>query len=159
MLDSIIALPPFAVFFIGAALLLVCRGVVASAVTIITPIVSFILLLQWQHGNYYDYQLMGLDLSLVNIDRMSLLFAYLFHLAALIGGIFALHEKGKVQQISALAYAGSAVGAVFAGDWVSLFVFWELLALTSVFLIWARRTPSSYHSCLLYTSPSPRDRG
>jgi multicomponent Na+:H+ antiporter subunit D len=52
--------------------------------------------------------------------------------------------------VASLAYAGSAVGAVFAGDWMSLFVFWELLALTSVFLIWARRTPASYSSGMRY---------
>ena len=39
-----------------------------------------------------------------------------------------------------MLYAGSALGAVFAGDLVVLFIFWELLALTSVFLVWARGT-------------------
>ncbi|ODS25128.1 Na(+)/H(+) antiporter subunit D [Candidatus Endobugula sertula] len=150
MNEFVLSLPPFAWFFIGAVLLLVCRGVIASAITIIMPIVSFMLLLQWDHGTDYAYPLMGMDLTLVRVDRLSLLFAYLFHLAALIGGIFALHEKDKVQQIAALAYAGSAIGAVFAGDWISLFVFWELLALTSVFLVWARRTSASYHSGMRY---------
>jgi multicomponent Na+:H+ antiporter subunit D len=150
MFDTIIQLPPFSLFFMGALLLLICRGVVASAITIVVPILSFILLLQWQEGSYFHYSLMGMDLTLIRLDRLSLLFAYLFHLAALIAGIFALHEKDKVQQVASLAYAGSAVGAVFAGDWMSLFVFWELLALTSVFLIWARRTPASYSSGMRY---------
>lgn len=47
-------------------------------------------------------------------------------------------------------YAGSALGAIFAGDLLTLFVFWELLALTSVFLIWARRTERSYRAGLRY---------
>ena len=41
-----------------------------------------------------------------------------------------------------MMYAGSAVGAVFAGDFVTLFFFWELLAVTSVFQVWARKTPN-----------------
>lgn len=150
MIDWIVQLPPFALFFVGALLLLFTRGVVSSAITIVIPIVSFILLLQWQHGEFYQYSLLGIDLTLVRVDRLSLLFAYLFHLAALIGGIYALHEKDKVQQVAALAYVGSAIGAVFAGDWISLFIFWECLALTSVFLIWARRTPKSYASGMRY---------
>jgi multicomponent Na+:H+ antiporter subunit D len=150
MFDTFIQLPPFTLFFMGALLLLIFRGVVASVITIVVPILSFILLLQWQEGSYFYYSLMGMDLTLIHIDRLSLLFAYLFHLAALIAGIFALHEKDKVQQVASLAYAGSAIGAVFAGDWMSLFVFWELLALTSVFLIWARRTPASYSSGMRY---------
>lgn len=149
-MEWLTALPPFSLFFIGAALLFVCRGVIASAITVVVPVVSFVVLLQFQQGNSFHYTLMGMDLTLVRLDRLSLLFAYLFHLAALIGGIFALHVKDKTQQISALAYAGSAIGAVFAGDWMSLFIFWELLALTSVFLVWASRTSRSYHSGMRY---------
>ncbi|MGH1440353.1 MAG: Na(+)/H(+) antiporter subunit D [Cellvibrionaceae bacterium] len=151
---SFIGLPPFALFFIGAVLLLCLRGqlgkTLASIVTIAVPVLSFIDLLQWSHGDYGAYQLLGLNLTLVHVDKLSLLFAYLFHLAAFIGGIYALHEKDRVQQVAALAYAGSAIGAVFAGDWISLFIFWELLALTSVFLILARRTEASYRSSMRY---------
>ena len=123
---------------------------IASALTVLIPVVSFILLLQWQQGSYGDYSLLGLDLQLLLVDKLSLLFAYLFHLAALLGGIFALHEKDRLQQIASLAYGGSAVGAVFAGDWITLFIFWELLALTSVFLVLARRTEASYQTSLRY---------
>lgn len=151
---SFIGLPPFALFFIGAVLLLCLRGqlgkTLASIVTIAVPVLSFIDLLQWSHGDYGAYQLLDLNLTLVHVDKLSLLFAYLFHLAAFIGGIYALHEKDRVQQVAALAYAGSAIGAVFAGDWISLFIFWELLALTSVFLILARRTEASYRSSMRY---------
>jgi multicomponent Na+:H+ antiporter subunit D len=79
----------------------------------------------------------------VRVDKLSLLFGYVFHLAAFIGLVFAWHVRDTLQHVAALTYAGSAVGAVFAGDLITLFVFWELLALTSVFLIWARRTPES----------------
>ncbi len=155
MSDSIILdLPPFALFFIGAFVLLFLRGktgsTIASIITVAVPIVSFIGLLQWQHGSFNEYQLLGLELTLIKIDKLSLLFAYIFHLAALIGCIYALHEKDRVQQIASLAYAGSAIGAVFAGDWITLFIFWELLALTSVFLILARRTEASYLSSMRY---------
>lgn len=151
---SVVGFPPFVWFFIGAFLLLFLPGKacdkLAALITIIIPIGSFIDLLQWQHGAYGGYQLFGTELTLVYVDKLSLLFAYLFHLAAFFGGIFALHVKDRVQQIAALAYAGSAIGAVFAGDWITLFVFWELLALTSVFLILARRTEESYHSSIRY---------
>ena len=150
MIDFLTSFPPFLLFFFGALLLMVCRGITASIVIILIPIISFIGLLQFNHGDYFHYQLMGMDLILVHIDRLGLLFAYLFHLVALLAGIFALHVKDKVQQVSAMAYAGSAVGAVLAGDWISVFVFWELLALTSVFLVWARRTPASYQSGMRY---------
>ncbi len=154
LIDFLVGLPPFSLFFLGAFIVLVLRGslssILSSAVTLLIPIVSFLLLLQQTHGEFFFYSIFGIELTLVRIDRLSLLFAYLFHLAALIGGIYAWHVKDKTQQVAALAYAGSAIGAVFSGDWISLFIFWELLALTSVFLIWARRTPASYHSGMRY---------
>ena len=72
------------------------------------------------------------------------------HIASLIAIIYSLHVKDTIQQVSAMLYAGSALGAVFAGDLLSLFVFWELLAFTSVFLIWARRTQRSYTAGMHY---------
>ncbi|MEZ4586766.1 MAG: proton-conducting transporter membrane subunit [Gemmatimonadales bacterium] len=97
---------------------------------------------------------MGLALTPVRVDRMSLLFGILFHLAAFIGNLYALHlgkdERATTQHTSAMLYAASAVGAVFAGDLVSLFLWWELLAFTSVFLIWARREPRAVRAGLRY---------
>jgi multicomponent Na+:H+ antiporter subunit D len=55
-----------------------------------------------------------------------------------------------MQHVAAMLYAGSALGAVFAGDFITLFVFWELLALTSVFLVWARDSERSYATGFRY---------
>ncbi|MCZ6523472.1 MAG: proton-conducting transporter membrane subunit, partial [Alphaproteobacteria bacterium] len=59
-------------------------------------------------------------------------------------------DRAGLQHVSAMLYAGSALGAVFAGDLITLFVFWELLALTSVFLIWARNSERSFETGFRY---------
>jgi multicomponent Na+:H+ antiporter subunit D len=79
----------------------------------------------------------GYVLDILHVDKLSLMFGYLFHIAALIGGIYAMHLKDRMQHFTGVAYAGSAVAAVFAGDLLTLFLAWELLAVTSVFLVWA----------------------
>jgi multicomponent Na+:H+ antiporter subunit D len=144
---------PIILFFI-AAIAVTClskkNDKLASIITVIVPLISFISLLQWQQGSFGFYQLLGLELTLIKVDRLSLLFAYLFHLAAFIASVYAFHVKDRVQQVASLLYTGSALGAVFAGDWITLFIFWELLALTSVFLILARRTRDSYLSSMRY---------
>ena len=84
--------------------------------------------------------LLGYELIGARVDKLSLLFGYLFHIAAFLGLVFSLRCNDRLQQGSSLLYAGSAVGAVFAGDLITLFVYWEILATSSVFLIWARRT-------------------
>jgi multicomponent Na+:H+ antiporter subunit D len=101
-------------------------------------------------GTSYHVSLLDYQLTLVRADRLSILFGYLFHLAALLGIIFSLHLKDTTQHVSGLLYAGSALGAVFAGDMITLFIFWELLAITSVFLILARRSERSFDVAMRY---------
>ena len=55
-----------------------------------------------------------------------------------------------MQQLSSLIYTAAALGSVFAGDLLTLFVFWELMAISSVFLVWARRSDRSYSSGFRY---------
>ena len=49
-----------------------------------------------------------------------------------------------------LAYAGAAIAALFAGDFITLFIYWELTAFTSVFLILAGRNPRSFAAAMRY---------
>ena len=147
------AIHPFFLFLTAAIILILLpskKNRLASIVTIMIPVISFVSLLQWQHGSYGFYHLLDLELTFIKVDRLSLLFGYLFHLAAFVASIYAFHINDRVQQVAALLYTGSALGAVFAGDWITLFIFWELLALTSVFLILARRTRDSFLSSMRY---------
>ena len=66
-----------------------------------------------------------------------------FHLAAILSIIYQWHEKDTLQDVAGLSYAGAAIAAAFAGDLITLFAYWELTAITSVFLIWAKRTPEA----------------
>ena len=143
-------LPPFLLLFIGAVLATCTRGQLQKIIVLLTPIISFLNFHQLPNDYSLFQSLYGLNLELVYSDKITRLFGYLFHLAALIGVIFSLHVKDTIQHVSALTYAASALGAVFAGDWITLFIFWEGLAITSVFLIWARRTERSYRSGMRY---------
>ena len=117
---------------------------------IVLPIVAFAHLLVLPHGEFGRVQVMGLSLVTLRVDKLSLLFGYVFLLAAFLGGLYALHVRDAVQQASGLIYAGSALGAVFAGDLVTLFIFWEGLAIASVFLVWASRTERAYRAGMRY---------
>ncbi|WP_394393814.1 Na(+)/H(+) antiporter subunit D [Shewanella woodyi] len=143
-------LPPFVLFLIGGLIAATTRGKLRGALMIAIPVISGLHL--WTVPEGVHLQLMFLDYQLVpyRADKLSLMFGYIFHIAAFIAIIYSLHVKDTVQQVAAMLYAGSAIGAVFAGDLLTLFVFWELLAFTSVFLIWARRTPQAYSAGMRY---------
>jgi len=143
-------LPPFVVFFVAALLVAVSGARVRTALTLAAPIVSGGLLLGTELGRYGVYTIMDYHAVLFRFDALSRLFGYLFNLAALIAAVYALHDRDRSQQLAALVFAGSALGAVMAGDLITLFVFWELLALSSVFLIWARGTERAYRAGMRY---------
>ena len=146
----IVEIPPFVPFFIGALIVLFTRGMLRSVIMLAIPIASALHLWMIPEGIHLQFTFFDYQLIPYRIDRLSLLFGYVFHIAALIGIIYSLHLRDTMQQVSAMLYAGSGLGAVFAGDLLTLFIFWELLAFTSVFLIWARRTERSYVAGMRY---------
>jgi len=145
-----IELPPFVPFFLAAALALLVRGKARNVIMLLAPVLGGLHLLSVPEGIHWQFALMGYELTPYRVDKLSLIFGFAFHIAAFIAILYALHVRDTVQQLAGMLYAGSALGAVFAGDLLTLFVFWELLALSSVFLIWARRTTRSYFAGIRY---------
>tara|TARA_R110000868_G_scaffold65700_5_gene196194 strand:+ start:2064 stop:3779 length:1716 start_codon:yes stop_codon:yes gene_type:complete len=101
-------------------------------------------------GNHSTIFMLGYELELLRLDNLSRIFATAFLIAALLANIYAWHEPDRVQRTAAQVYAGSAVAAALAGDLVTLFVFWELTAVSSVFLVWASGTENAYRSGMRY---------
>ncbi|MEM7243181.1 MAG: Na(+)/H(+) antiporter subunit D [Pseudomonadota bacterium] len=149
MIDGLIL--PFLVYFVGAALVAVipfARG--RAALSILVPVIGFYLIWNLPTGQHGQIGFMGFELTLLRVDKLSMIFGIIFSLAAFLSVIYAWHIRDRVQQIAALLYAGSAIGAVFVGDLISLFFFWEGTAIASVFLIWARRTEGAFYTGMRY---------
>ena len=134
------SLHPAFILLLGSLLIPACRGRTRQVLIVLLPALGFVTLLYFEAGTSWTVSLAGYELTTLRVDRLSLLFGYLFHLAAFLAAIYALHVRDGLQPFTGMMYAGAAVGAVFAGDLITLFVFWELLAVTSVFQIWARRS-------------------
>ena len=158
-------LPPFIPFFIAALLVLATRGWVRNIILLATPLLGGLHLWLGVQSHVpmvatdalvsakslsFQLAMFSYQLEFMRVDKLSLLFGYLFHIASFIAIIYALHVRDTTQQVAGLLYAGSALGAVFAGDLITLFIFWEGLALSSVFLIWARRTERAISSGIRY---------
>lgn len=142
--------PPGLILIIGGIFVPLFHGTYRKIYMLALPIVGFWGLTQISEGTFFSTTLFGLILHPVRVDPLSLIFGYIFYIAAGISIIYALHLKDTLQQIAGLIYAGAAIGGVFAGDLITLFVYWEGTAIASVFLIWASRTEKSYHAGLRY---------
>jgi len=132
-------LHPAIILLLGSLLLPLLPNGYRKVLLLALPVASFINLLGVEAGMQWTISIAGFDVEVLRTDKLSMLFGYLFHLAAFLSALFAFGLQDRLQQTSGLMYAGAAVLAVFAGDLIVLFVGWELLALTSVFQIWARR--------------------
>ncbi|MEM9800653.1 MAG: Na(+)/H(+) antiporter subunit D [Planctomycetota bacterium] len=138
--------PPFVVFFLGALLVAFVPRALRGASLVLVPIVGLANLLLQPDGAVVEASVVGFDLTLYQVDKLSFLFLVLFHVAAFVGALFSAHTGRTGQHAAALVYAGSALGAVAAGDLVTLFAFWETMAFSSVFLIWGRGTARSWRA-------------
>lgn len=143
-------LPPFVPFYIAALLAGLTRGRIRVLILLAAPLLGGLQLLDIEPGVELQTRFLGYELIPFRVDKLSLLFGYLFHIGALLAIVFSLHVRDTLQHVAGLCYAGSALGAVFAGDLISLFVFWELLAVSSVFLILARRSERALAGVLLH---------
>ena len=145
-----ISLSPGIIILVGAlALPLLPRSAQAIG-ALALPAISLAQLLFLSEGVFPGIELAGLSLLQVRVDPLSLAFGYIFHIAAFIAALYALHVRDTVQHVTAMLYVGSAIGAVFSGDLITLFIYWEITALASVFLIFASRTQRAYQAGIRY---------
>jgi len=103
------------------------------------PAVALVDCILMQPGTHGVVPFLGQELVLGRVDRLSLLFSYVFSIIALLGMIYSLHVDDDAQHVAALTYAGAALGVTFAGDFLTLFLFWELMALSAALIVWLRR--------------------
>ncbi|MCB1683823.1 MAG: Na(+)/H(+) antiporter subunit D [Pseudomonadales bacterium] len=142
--------PTAFILILGAAGVPFFKGHLRSAYLLLLPVLAFVHVLLIPQGDYNHYVLAGQELIAMRVDELSLMFAYVFLLAAFLCAIYALHLKDTVQHIAAVVYAGSALGAIFAGDLITMFVFWEISAVASAMLIWASRTERAFRAGMRY---------
>jgi multicomponent Na+:H+ antiporter subunit D len=127
----------------GAWILPFCRGRAKQAVMVLLPAAALIDCFLIQPGTYGVVRFLGQEVVFGRADRLALVFSYVFSLVSLIGMVYSLHVKDDAQHVAALTYAGAALGAVFAGDFLSLFLFWELMAVSAALLVMLRRQPAA----------------
>jgi len=141
---------PALLLFCGGLLVPFFRGNAKNWFVIVLPAAAFYLISTLEPSTSLQVHFFGYDLTFLRVDRLSRIFGYIFTLNAFAAFIYAFYLKDNAQHVSALFYVGSALGAVFAGDLVSFYFFWEVMAVSSTFLILARRTKKAMGAGMRY---------
>ena len=134
---SALALHPGLVLVLGGFIVAAARGRLRSAVVLLTPLLALYLVWHLPEGVSARVTFLDLELEPLAVDKLSRLFAIVFGTMAFAGGLFALNQKSRLELPAAFVYAGAAIGVVLAGDLVTVFVFWELMAIGSTLVIWS----------------------
>jgi len=130
--------------------LAVLRGRMRSALALAAPLAALWLVLAAPDGTAWRGNWLGLEIAPLAYDALSRLFATVFALMAFGGALYSLNQPSRLELPAAFVYAGSALGAVLAGDLVSLLVFWELMAVASTLILWSTGAAAARRASMRY---------
>ncbi len=135
--------PPAVLFVLGALFIPFLKGKTKNIYLLLLPIIGFINLINIPEGTHWVVRFLDYELVFGKVDRLSLFFGYIYHLITFLIFLYAIHLKDNAQHVAGFIYAGSSLGVVFAGDFLSLFLFWEMMTFSAVILVWSNRTKKS----------------
>ncbi|SPE55423.1 NADH-ubiquinone oxidoreductase chain L-like protein [Verrucomicrobia bacterium] len=145
-------------FWLHPSLLLILGGLLLPLVParlkkgwlLLIPLSVFARTLTLTHGTFGEVHVLNWVLVFGRVDRLSLVFGYIMSLMCILGTLYGMHVKDDKQHIAAWFYVAGSIGAIYAGDFITLFLFWELMAFSSVFLVWFRGRRESLPAGLRY---------
>jgi multicomponent Na+:H+ antiporter subunit D len=141
---------PALIFILGAIPIPFLKGKLKQFYLLLVPVLALIDLYSLGVGTQWGIPFLGYELIFLKVDRLSLIIGYIFVLIGFLALLYSLHVKEDLQHIAAFLYMASSLGVVFSGDYFSLFVFWEIMAVTSVFLVWSQREKASLDAGFRY---------
>ena len=142
--------PPALFLFVGAVLVAVLDGRARQLAALLFPLLALSAVWFVPDGPVLTVDFLEYELTLVEGSGLSRLFGTIFALMAFAGALFQLNQPVRAEMPAALTYAGAALGVSFAGDLISVFVFWEIMAVASTIVIWSARTDSAYRASMRY---------
>lgn len=153
LLDFAVTVNPGFYLIVAALLAAVAKDAFTRAVALIGGPILALLAMLYPPVAGVDVArelFLGFELSLYRPDSLSLVFGFGFMIAAAIGGVYSLHRRDRLQDAAGLIYAGAALGAVFAGDLITLVIFAELATVASALIVFAARTGPAYRAGLRF---------
>ncbi len=134
----------------GAVLIPFLRGHLRSLLVLVLPLLVLTLILLLPEGHASTIEFLGFNLVWLQHSQFGIVFAVIFSIVAFVGNLYAYRQANSLELSAALLYSGSAIGVVLAGDLITLFIFWELMAVGSTLVIWSNRTKEAHRAGLRY---------
>ena len=145
-------LPPALIMIAAAILIGLFKGNIRNAILLGAPLLTLWAIWQVPDGVVSSIPFLGYQIEPVEGSALRRLFATIFAIMAFVGGLYAFKLAKWYELASGYAYAAGAIGVSFAGDLITLFVFWEFMALFSTIVVWCGGTPASRAAGIRYAA-------
>lgn len=137
-------LHPGFILILGGIIAGALRGRLRQAAMLVFPLWALWSVINLEAGATRIYPFINnLELLYLKVDKLSWLMIFILVITTFLANVYALHVKKGGETASSLLYAGSSMGVVLAGDWLTLIFFWEMMAVTSTFMVWYGGTKNS----------------
>jgi len=141
-----IAFPPSLLFLIGLLFVPILRGGARKCWTLLLGAAGIVMVLSIGSSapDLVVAIIPGIETILLTTDPMRQLAGTIFALSGFLVIIYATYrDLPRLETMGILASVAAALGIVYAGDLITVFVFWELLALASLAIIWSSKDSQS----------------
>ena len=140
MMNSILLHPAIPIF-LGAILALSVKGISRNLILLFMPFISLAFIWIGPEGVVFSINYMEWTLEPFKVDKLSRLFATVFVIMAFAGNLYAMRQERLLEIFAANIYISFSLCVVFAGDMITVFVFWEMMALASATVIFSNNNP------------------
>lgn len=141
---------PAFILLIAAVLICFVKGHARTAVILIAPIITLLAIWQIPDGVQSTVKFLSYNIEPVEGSPLRRLFATIFTIMVFVGGLFSFRIARWYELAAAFTYAAGAIGVCFAGDLITMFVYWELMAIFSTIVVWCGGTPDSRAAGIRY---------
>ena len=134
---------PAFVLLIAAVLICLVKGHARTAVILVAPIITLWAIWQIPDGVQGTIKFLSYNIEPVEGSPLRRLFATVFAIMVFVGGLYSFRIAKWYELAAAFAYAAGAIGVCFAGDLITMFLYWELMAIFSTIVVWCGGTPGA----------------
>ena len=142
--------PPALILLFAAFMAVISRPNARAVILLVAPLITLWAIWSLPDGVLITTRFLGYPIEPLEVSPIRRMFATVFTIMAFTGALFSFRTAKTAELGAAFAYASGAVGVSFAGDLITLFIWWEIMAIFSTIVVWCGGTEASRRAGIRY---------
>lgn len=142
--------PPALILLFAAFMAVISRPNARAIIVLVAPLVTLWAIWSLPDGVVISMRFLDYEIQPLEVSPVRRMFATVFTIMAFTGALYSFRTAKTAELGAAFAYASGAVGVSFAGDLITLFIWWEMMAIFSTIIVWCGGTEASRRAGIRY---------